>query len=110
MMSRLNTEAPSPYSVIPALYIVAPTTCGICRAAVKSMQHYVPVVYTKSFPGPLLRGFRVELCTVCHELFQSDPEELKRRRLDLFEFIHERITSGKEIPMQIGGELPRRQR
>ena len=110
MMSRLNTEAPSPYSVIPALHIVAPTTCGLCKAAVKPMQHYVPVVYTKSFPGPLLQGLRVELCTACHDLVQSDPKELKRRTWDLFEFIHERITSGEELPLQIGGELPRRQR
>lgn len=110
MTSRLDTANLSLDDVIPVLHIVAPTTCGICRATVKPLQDFVPVVIKESFQGSLLVGYRVELCGECHDLVQSDPKELKRRTWDLFEFIHERITSEEELPLQIGGELPRRQR
>lgn len=96
--------------VIPVLHIVAPTTCGICRVTVKSMQYYIPVVCTESFQKPLLVGYRVELCAACYGLFQPDSEEAERKIWDLLAFIHERITSGQELPLQIGGELPSRQR
>lgn len=108
MMPQLDRVDLQFEGVIPLLYIVAPTTCGNCRSTVKPLQHFVPVVFKESFQAPLLVGYRVELCAACHGLFQSDSEEVKCRTWELVCFIHERITSGEEIPLQIGGELPSR--
>ena len=108
MTSQRDTPELPLDCIIPVLHIVAPTTCGICRATVKPLQNFVPVVAKESFQGSLLVGYRVELCAACHGLFESDSEEVRRRTWDLVVFIHERISTGEEIPLQIGGELTSR--
>lgn len=108
MKSPRDTYGQSIEGRVPALFVVDPNTCGICEARIERTEHFLPVIYPRSFPGPLLRGFRVELCAECHDRVQADPGEIDRNAQRFLNFIGRRIRSGEPLPLLYGGELPRR--